>query len=122
MNANDFSDVLSKNQPQQAFTMFLQKYSSIYEACFPIKSIKLNYRNRKSWLTHALKKSIKIKNKLCVKSIKHPSMLNVNRYKEYKTLLSNLMKKSERQFYDKQFKANVHNLKKSWNLIKDIIM
>ena len=48
-------------------------------------------------------------------------MLNVNRYKEYKTLLSNLMKKSERQFYDEQFKANVHNFKKSWNLTKDII-
>ena len=56
-----------------------------------------------------------------MKSIKHPSMLNVNRYKEYKTLLSNLMKKSEQQYYDEQFKANVHNLKKSWNLIKDII-
>ena len=48
-------------------------------------------------------------------------MLNLNRYKEYKTLLSNLMKKSERQFYDEQFNANVHNFKKSWNLIKDII-
>ena len=65
--------------------------------------------------------SIKIKNKFYVKSIQLPSMLNVNRYKEYKTFLNSLMQKREREFYDEQFKANVHNLKNIWNLIKYII-
>ena len=31
------------------------------------------------------------------------------------------MKKSEKQYYDDQFKTNAHNLRKSWCLIKDII-
>ena len=105
MKENDFSHVLSSNHPQRAFTMLLQKYSSIYQACFPIKFIKPNYRNKESWLTPDLNYSIKIKNKLRVKSIKRPSMLNINRFEEYKTFLNNLIKKSERRFIE-QFKAN----------------
>ena len=49
--------------------------------------------------------------KMYVKPIKHPFMLNVNRYKEYKTFLNDLMKRSERHVNDEQIKANVHNLK-----------
>ena len=41
-----------------------------------------------------------------MRSIKHPSTLNINRFEEYKTVLNNLMKKSETRFNDEQFKSN----------------
>ena len=43
---------------------FHKDFCAIYEASFPLKTIKINYRNRKPWLTEDLKKSIKLKNKL----------------------------------------------------------
>ena len=117
----DYSSIFNCSEPQEAFTMFHSIYKSIYDSCFPLRRIKLNYRNRKPWLSIGLKTAIKRKNKLYVQSIKLPTMYNIFKYKEYKKLLSKLLKKSEREYYDSQFKNNINNMKKSWVLIKEII-
>ena len=65
------------NHCQDAFTYFHKIFSDLYEECFPRVKIKIGYRNRKPWLTSGLKKSIKVKNKLYVKSIKIPSDYNI---------------------------------------------
>ena len=86
-----------------------------------MQKIKLNYRNRKLWLTHGLKKSIKTKNKLYVKSIKTPTLHNIKIYKEYRNKLNSLLRKAERLHYDQLFVKNKNNLKKSWAIIKQVI-
>ena len=78
------------NDAQQAFH---QTYIGLYDSCFPVKTVKVGYQNKKQpWLTLALKKSIKINNKLYVKSLKYPTVRNINGYKEYKCLLNGPMK------------------------------
>jgi len=79
------------------------------------------YKKRKSWLTIGLKKSISTKNKLYVKSIKHPSMQNKLDYKEYKSKLHRLLQKSEREHYDSLFSQYKNNIRKSWDLIKNVL-
>ena len=101
--------------------MFHEEYVKIYKECFPYKVIKNNYKNRLPWLTDGLKKSIHHKNALYLKYIKKKTIENKNMYLEKKKLLNCLMKKVEREYYDKLFKDNVSNLKKSWSIIKEII-
>jgi len=79
------------------------------------------YKKQKSWLTIGLKKSISTKNKLYVKSIKHPSMQNKLDYKEYKSKLHRLLQKSEREHYDSLFSQYKNNIRKSWDLIKNVL-
>ena len=67
--------------------------------------IKLNFRNRKPWLSIGLKTAIKRKNKLYVQSIKLPKMYNIFKYKEYKKVLSKLLKQSEREYIMTQLKT-----------------
>ena len=54
-------------------------------------------------------------------SQKHQTVCNVNRYKEYKTKLNRLLKKCERDYYDEKFESYKNDLRKSWNLIKEVI-
>ena len=61
------------------------------------------------------------KNKLYVKSIKSPTVHNINQYKAYKRMLNTVLKKNEQDYYDSQFNYNKNNLKKCWTLIKRII-
>ena len=66
LTALNSSDILTCEDPQTAFTMFHKEYSKIYDQCFPLKKIKINYRYKKPWLTEALRNSIKTKNKIYV--------------------------------------------------------
>ena len=86
--------------------MFLQNIQAYTKPVYPFRSIKLDYRNRKSWLTPDLDKSIRLKKWIVFEPT--PSTLNVDRYKEYKTILNTLTELIERQFYDEQVKASLH--------------
>ena len=117
----NWNEILSQDQCQDAYSLFHNVFTKLYYDCFPMQKIKLNYRNRKLWLTHGLKKSIKTKNKLYVKSIKTPTLHNIKVYKEYRNKLNSLLRKTERLHYDQLFVKNKNNLKKSWAIIKQVI-
>ena len=121
IDETDFTGVLQCNDAQKAFTMYHKQYLNVYEAWFPIKTVKSNYRTRKPWLTTAIKNSIRHKNTLYKKSLKRPSLQNISCYKEYKSLLNMLIKRCEKAYYEEQFRMNTNNLKRSWALIKNII-
>ena len=104
------SDILTCEDPQAAFTMFHKEYSKIYDQCFPLRNIKINYRNKKPGLTGALGNSIKNKNKLYVISQKHQTVCDVNRYKEYNTKLNRLLK-NVRDYYDEKFESCNNDLR-----------
>ena len=42
-------------------------------------------------------------------------------YKDYRNMLSTLLKKSKTNYYNQYFKANMNNIKKAWKGIKSII-
>ena len=83
--------------------------------------VRINYHNRKPWLSTGLKTSIKTKNKLYLKSIKFPSKNNINIYKQYRNKLHSILRKSEREYYSDLLKINKYNLAKSWKIIKDVL-
>ena len=57
----NWDNVLLCTDSQESFSTFHKEFSYIYNSCFPSKILKLNYRNRKIWLTNGMKESIKIK-------------------------------------------------------------
>ena len=89
----DFSSILDSNDPQNNLTNFHDTFSQAHDKCFPLKRIKINYRNKKTWLTNGLKNSIKQKNNLYVKSMKSLTVHNINQYKAYKRVLNTVLKK-----------------------------
>ena len=60
-DSHNWNQVLESNDPQDAFTSFHNIFINLYDTCFPIKTIKLSYRNRKPWLTDGLSCLTKIK-------------------------------------------------------------
>jgi hypothetical protein len=96
----DWSSVYESDDPSSAFSLFYNLYSEMYNECFPYKYERSKYKVRKLWLTYALKCSIKHKNKLYVKSLKNPTDINVQNYKDYKHHLHRILRLAERQYYD----------------------
>ena len=122
LNAIDWDSILSGiSNPQLAFTLFHTRYSLLYNRYFPLKKVKLGYKTNKPWLTRGIKNSIRTKNKLYIRSLKHPSFLNEQSYLRYKSKLNYLLRKLERNYIESMLKKHKSNLKKTWQIMKDII-
>ena len=87
---------------------------------FPTTRVKIKYRNRLPWLSDGLKSSIRQK-KLYRISLKHPTINNIHRYKQYRNRLTSLLKYEEKQFYQRQIIENKNNLRKAWAIIKQVV-
>ena len=68
-----------------------------------------------------MKNSIKFKNKLYVKSLKHDTVLNKIQYKEFKLSLKKLMTQREKDYFNEMIENNKSNMKKTWDIIKCVI-
>ena len=121
MQSVDWDRVKSSDDPQVAYSLFHKEFTNLYSTSFPLRTIKLNYRNRKSWLTEDLKRNIKIKNDLYCKYSKRRTKQGELHYTQYRNKLTSILHKAEKQHYDNLFDANKNNIKKSWELISEII-
>ena len=100
---------------------FLKIFKNIYEESFPLIKVKLQYRNRLPWLSDGQKASTKRKNKHYLTSLKHPTLYNILKYKQYKNKLTALLKCEEKHFYQSQIIKNKCNVRKVWIIFKQVI-
>ena len=106
---------------QLAYSKFHETISARYNACFPYRKITKKYYKNKPWLSAALKKSIKIKNKLFVLLKKSNDEEKVSYYKKYRNKLNQIIRSAERKHYHDLLQEHKSNLKKSWQVIKSVI-
>ena len=92
----DFSDQANNaNGPNTAYNIFIDKYTGLFDACFPFITIEGKALNSfgKPWLTKSLLKSINIKkNKLYKQYLRHQSNEKLLKYKTYKNELTDLLR------------------------------
>ena len=84
-------------------------------------TVKNGYKNRKPWLSQCLKDAIKKKNRLDKLSKQIPTLSRENEYKEYRNLLKKLLKNAEVKHYQDLFEKYNNNLRKSWQVIRQLI-
>ena len=121
MNMVDWQFVLTETDTQSAYSKFHEVISTQFNACFPYHKISKKYSKNKPWLSTALKESIKIKNKLYVKSKRSSGSGNVSFYKKYRNKLNQLIRSAERKHFHDVLLEHKSNLKKSWQVIKTVI-
>ena len=117
----DWQDVYDSQDPNAAYITLSKRLSQSYNKCFPLKPCKRKYLTNKPWLTHALKESIKMKNKMyCTRNIGDFEQ-NDKCYKKYRNRLNHLLRIAERRYYKELIEKHKSNLKKTWTVIKSII-
>ena len=125
----DWSDVLQLDQQDVNLSInsFLDKMNSILDEHAPLKRVnkyKLKFKS-KPWITPAIQKSISVKNNLLKRFInsKDPQVKDIfhEQFKDYRNMLSTLLKKSRTNYYNQYFEANMNNIKNTWKGIKSIL-
>ena len=72
-------------------------------------------------MTKDLVKSSKKKQRLCEKFLKNRNPEKELNYKQNKTLFESLKKKSKKNYYSDLIDSHKYNIKKMWNIMKEII-
>ena len=102
------------------FNNFFKRNNTILDNHTPLREFtkkKLRFRS-KPWITLGLPKSISMKNNSFAKFIKSNDIIQKNemyiKYKQYRNLISTLLKKSKRSYFAKFFNGNLNNSKNTW--------
>ena len=72
-------------------------------------------------MTKGLVQSSKKKQRLYEKFLKNRNPEKELNYKQYKTLFESLKKKSKKNYYLDLIDSHKYNIKKTWNIMKEII-
>ena len=118
----DWSSIYNIDDPQEAYSTFHSQYSDMYNVSFPLKEKKIGYKTRKPWLSVELKRVIAVKNRLYRRSLRDKGNDEAKvLYKKFRNKVNRLILKAEKEYYDRIFKENSDNLKKSWRILKEVI-
>ena len=106
---------------------FLNNINSILDAHAPLKKVNkdiLNFKT-KPWITPTLQRSISIKSNLLKKCItaKDPQVKEryYKEYKDYRNMLSTILKQSKTNYYNHYFETNWISIKDIWKGLKSIL-
>ena len=104
----EFRDILSEvdwgnlyliSNPNDAYEYFLKVFSGIYDLAFPLKTFSVKRKTLQNpWMTEVYKS-----------------------YKAYKSFFESLKKKSKKNYYTRRLENYQNDIKKSWDVIKEII-
>ena len=106
---------------QDAYSVFANYINNYFKECFPNKNVKINYRNKITWIGAKLKKEIAQKNKLLAISKRYPTEGNKRAYKSARNIVISKLRKAERKHYDDQLDLYGNDNHKKWKVIKEII-
>ena len=100
-----------------AYDLFSKELNSCLESSFPLTRQSIRASKDNSWLTAGLRKSISKKNKLFKKWKSRNSIEDEKKYKEYKKILRQVLRKAELNYYNELFSAKTNNIKNGWKEI-----
>ena len=121
----EFRDILSEVDRGNLYS--ISNLNDAYEyflkdLAFRLKTFSVKRKTLQNrWMTKGFLKLSKRKQKLYERFVKKRSPRNENIYKPYKSLFESLKKKSKKNCYTRRLENYQNDIKKSWDVIKEII-
>lgn len=120
LSTSNWTSVYRTTCANTAYNYFITTVKQLYEKNFPLQRVKVKSKGN-PWMTNALRKSSKRKQKLYIKFLKNRTAENELSYKSYKNLFVKLVKKAKKMFYSNKIEANSKNTKGTWKTMREII-
>lgn len=125
----DWIDVINitNNDVNYSINTFLEKFNAVLDNHMPLR--KITHREFKQkfkpWISGQILSKIDAKNKALRKYIRSKNLAAKNdlyrQFKDLKNEVTQLLRSSKKDFYQKYFTENKDNIKKMWKGIKEII-
>jgi len=119
----DWTNVTSSNEVDMAYECFWTTYKNLYETNFPLKRKRFNknFNSINKFMTPGLIISRRTKNSLHATSVSDPTVLNINRYKAYKTVYQRVIRAAKKLHIANKITENASNPKKTWETLNELL-
>src|SRR5688572_16465383 len=116
-------DLCARSEPDLSYKVFVDTYKAAYDMAFPLRPGKLSKKNtmQQPWMTQALLKSTKTKQKLYKKFIKNPTIENKTIFTNYRNKYKLIRIKTEQIYYASEFTKYNNDIKKTWLIIRKLV-
>ena len=123
LSSETWDNIYEMNDVQVSYNLFSDKFFSLYELFFPLKTCKFNVNLHKleKWYTNGLIISRSEKIRLDKVASRTPSPANIIAYKTYRNLYNKLLKAAKKMYFEKELCKAKCDLKKTWNLIRNAV-
>ena len=122
MNTIAWNLITQTLNPNESYSIFIEKFIKIYDQAFPLQKIKIKGKSLVSpWITKGIRKSSRKKQRLYEKFLKHKTTKTLETYKNYKNLFEKIKKSSKKHYYQNKLEKCKNNLKTTWKTMKEII-
>ncbi len=121
----NWDSILSETSANVAYNVFLDKFTSLYNHCFPLKVRTVNVNSnripQKPWITNAILSSIRRKNILYRKYRSSPTDSNKRSLVNYRNTLTSVIRTAKKKYYCNLLDDQKHNLKQTWKILNDLL-
>ena len=117
----DISEILSSNQTNGSYNLFLRKFNTVFEKCFPLNKKRVYRSSNNPWYNKELKKLNRIKQKKYKRFIENQSTANESDYKKAKKLYLQKIKAAKRKYYHDRLAKFKNNIKGTWKVINSVL-
>ena len=119
-NDNEIKNISNHTNAESAFSKFLIIFNQFYEKFFPIKIQKLTRKGFfKPWITLQIIKRIKIRENLA--KLYKRQRISQKTFTDFRNILNKQICEAKERFYHNKFKENEGNVKKTWEIINNVI-
>nr|CAI5850632.1 unnamed protein product [Callosobruchus analis] len=116
-----WDSVFSETNAETSTTNFIESFTNMIKSCTKEYKICNKKVKLKPWITEGLILSIRKRDQLKKLWSQNPNnIIMQNNYKQYRTILSNLIKKTKYQYYKNKLQSNKGDIKKTWDTIKEV--
>jgi hypothetical protein len=105
------------------YDIFNNRFCELYNETLPVvnKKIKIYCNKYKPWITTGILKSVKKKNTLYKKFLIKKSPDSKEIYIKYKNKLTNVIRNSQKSYYNMKFETMKGNMRETWKLINKVL-
>ena len=118
-----FSSNTQNLDPNAKFNRFMKIADTVVNKYLPLRPCtnKEQRRRENPWMTNAIFKSIKNKDKLYFIKMKYRLAINEQRYKQYRNYLNRIIRKAKKDYYITKLQASANKSKAIWSVINEIL-
>jgi len=119
----NWNSVYTKNDVDEAYDEFWTLYNGLFNQNFPLKKRRFNKNVHKlqNFMTNGLLTSRNNKKILHKTSIAFPTVENVAKYKNFKTVFQRVLRAAKKLYFKSKLEQNASNPKKTWDTLNEIL-
>jgi hypothetical protein len=123
LSLSNWDAVLLKEDVDEAYDEFWSIYTGLFNQNFPLKKRRFNKNIHKiqNFMTNGLLISRNNKKVLYKTSLAIPTAVNVNKYKNFKTMYQRVLCAAKKLYFKSKLEQNASNPKKTWDMLNEIL-